>query len=97
MGGPMTAGSMARRPGGRCSAGSMPVSVTPPGSRMFTVTGLPLRSAAMIRDSASAPARDGPYGTKPFLVMVEWFTEMLTMRPPPVPSILGATSRATRK
>ena len=93
----MTAGSMARRPGGRCSSGSMPVAVTPPGSKMFTVTGVPRRSAAMIRDSASAPARDGPYGTKPRLVMVAWFSEMLTMRPPPASSILGATSRATRK
>src|SRR5579875_2764127 len=43
----------------------MPVRVAPPGSSRFTVTPVPARSAAMIRDSASAPARDGPYGTKP--------------------------------
>jgi hypothetical protein len=29
--------------------------------------------------------------------MVEWLTEMLTMRPPPAASIRGVTSRATRK
>src|ERR1700733_5704704 len=42
------------------SSGIIPVSVAPPGSRRFTVTGLPARSAAMIRDSAPAPARAGP-------------------------------------
>src|SRR5262249_59451264 len=55
------------------------------------------RSAAMIRDSASLPARDGPYGTNPARCMVELLTEMLTMRPPPAASIRGVTSRATRK
>ena len=43
-----------------CSSGTMPVRVAPPGSSMFTVTGVPRRSAAMIRDSDSAPAREGP-------------------------------------
>ena len=37
----------------------------------------------MIRDRASAPARDGPYGTKPRRFIVLWFIEMLTTRPPP--------------
>jgi hypothetical protein len=29
--------------------------------------------------------------------MVEWLTEMLTMRPPRAANILGVTARATRK
>jgi hypothetical protein len=78
-------------------AGTMPVRVAPPGSSTLTVTGVSRKSAAMIRDSASAPAREGPYGTKPARVIVDWLTEMFTMRPRPAASIRGVTSRATRK
>ena len=61
IGAAMTAGSSRRScsSGGKPS-GIMPVAVAPPGSRTLTVTGLPARSAAMIRDNASAPARAGP-------------------------------------
>ena len=51
----------------------------------------------MIRDRASAPARDGPYGTKPRRFIVLWFIEMLTTRPPPAASMRGTTARAMRK
>jgi hypothetical protein len=63
----------------------------------LTVTPVPRRSAAMIRDRASLPARDGPQGTNPARCIVEWLTEMSTMRPLPAASIRGVTSRATRK
>jgi len=59
MGVPITAGSKSSRPAGTTS-GSIPVAVAPPGSSRLTVTPVSRRSAAMIRDSASLPARDGP-------------------------------------
>ena len=51
----------------------------------------------MIRESDSAPARDGPYGTKPRLRIVSWFMLMLTTVPPPSRMKSGATAAATRK
>ena len=57
----MTAGSrnVARTSSGT-PGGIMPVSVGPPGSRMFSVTEVPSRSPAMTRASASTAAPDGP-------------------------------------
>ena len=60
MGGPITVGSRNFWPSGAASSGSIPVTVAPPGSSRLTVTPVSRRSAAMIRDSASLPARDGP-------------------------------------
>lgn len=51
----------------------------------------------MIRDSASAPARDGPYGVNPRRFIVAWFIDTFTTRPLPCASIRGTTARATRK
>ena len=71
--------SLDRLPGQ--AAGMIPVSVAPPGSRRFTVTGLPARSAAMIRDSA----RHRPYqavGHEP-LPVGGVVVEMFTTRPAP--------------
>ena len=54
------AGSRNRWPWGGVPGGSMPVTVGPPGRSRLTVTPVPRRSAAMTRDSASLPAREGP-------------------------------------
>jgi len=48
------------------SSGTMPVSVAPPGKSMLTVIPDDNRSWAMMWEGDSAPAREGPYGTKPF-------------------------------
>src|SRR5437868_13214718 len=93
----MTAGSSsAAAIPGDTSPGTIPVAVAPPGSRMLTLTGVPARSAAMIRESASTPAPAGPYGTNPRRVIVRVLIEMLMIRPAPAASIRGATARATR-
>ena len=47
-------------PSGSATSSSMPVAVIPPGSRRFTRIGVSARSAAMMRESASAPALEGP-------------------------------------
>ena len=51
----------------------------------------------MIAESASEPARDGPYGTKPARVIVERLTETLTIRPGRSSSMRGTTALARRK
>ena len=60
------------------ASGIIPVAVAPPGRRRLAVTGVPSRSAAMTRPSASTAAPDGPYGTKPLRVIVCSFIEMVT-------------------
>ena len=58
---------------------------------------VPARSAAMMWESASVAARDGPYGVKPWRRIVVSLTEMLTILPCPASSMCGTTARATRK
>src|SRR5512133_2218564 len=64
-GGPMIAGSsqVACTASG-AESGVMPLRVAPPGSSRFTSMPVPARSAAMMWESASVAARDGPYGTE---------------------------------
>src|SRR5204863_462390 len=89
--GPMIAGSSRRdRTSGATSSGTIPVAVAPPGSRTFTLTAEPARSAAMTRESASTPAPAGPYGTKPARTIVSRFIEMFTTRPPPAAPVTSA-------
>jgi hypothetical protein len=97
-GGPMIAGSsqVACTSSG-AESGVMPLRVAPPGSSRFTSMPVPARSAAMMWESASVAARDGPYGVKPLRRIVVSLTEMLTIFPCPASSMYSTTARATRK
>ena len=76
----------------------MPVRVPPPGMRMFTVTPNLAKSFAMMCDSESDPAREGPYEMTPFIFLIMLsVTLMLMIRPLSAFRRCGTTSLDVRK
>ena len=74
----------------------MPVSVAPPGNKIFNVIPVPSNSCAQIVLINSSAAFDGPYGENPFRFIVPRFIEIFIILPDFCFNICGMTALVIR-